>query len=178
MKKFYIIFPLIGCVLFGLAYWQFTSQYGAAEQAKKDAIRIERENKVKADFEAKRKAMEEAIAQQEKRKVEKAERERIAAEQRQLQIDLNDAKERARTELDRALRQVDRLRNEIAVEDAALKKLATEKTTLLTEDEFLQKYVKAAETNQKSLEEVLKKIQKADEAAAILAAQKAKATKS
>ncbi len=178
MKKFYLIFPLVGCVAFGAFYWNFRSQNDEHERAKKEAVRIERENKVKADFESKRRAMEEAISQQEKRKAEKAERDRVAAEEKQLQIDLNDAKERARTELDRVLRQVDRLSNELSVEKAALKKLADEKASLLTEDEFLQKYVKVAEANQKNLEDVLKKIQKADEAAAIVAAQNAKKSKS
>jgi phage-related minor tail protein len=174
MKKLYIILPIIGCAVFAVFFWQFKAQYGEQERAKIEAKRIERDNKVKADFEAKRKAMEEAIAQQEKRKIEKAEREKREAEEKQMQIDLNDARDRARTELDRVLRQVDRLKNEIASEEAALKKLTTEKANLVTEEEFHQKYVKLAEANQKSLDELLNKIKKADDAAAIAAAQAGK----
>lgn len=178
MKKFYILFPVVGLFIFAFFYWRFNVTFEEEKQQVENAKKMEREAKAKADFEIKRKAVEEAIQLQEKRKVEKAEREKREGEEKQLQIDLKDASDRARDDLDRVLRTVDRLKNEIAVEDAALKKLTGEKVNLVGEDEFLQKYVKAAEANQKSLEEVLKKIQKADEAAALAAAQSAKKAKS
>jgi colicin import membrane protein len=178
MKKYYVIFPAIGCVIFAFFFWRFNADFDANEKAKAEVKRIERENKIKADFEAKRKALEEAIAQQEKRKVEKAEREKRDAEERQAQLDLKDASDKARDDRDRVLRQVDRLKSEISVEEAGIKKLDAEKQSLVAEDEFLQKYVKAAEANQKSLEQVMTKIQAADKAAELAAAQSAKAKKS
>lgn len=178
MKKFYILFPAIGLIIFAFFYWRFNEDFAQEKQRVEDQRKAERDAKAKADFEIKKKAVEEAIQLQEKRKIEKAEREKKDAEERQLQIDLKDASDRARDDLDRVLRTVDRLKNELAVEEAALKKLGTEKANLVSEDEFLQKYVKAAEANQKSLEDVLKKIQKADEQAALAAAQSAKKAKS
>ena len=178
MKKFYVLFPAIGLIVFAVFYWQFNANYAEEKQKVEDQKKMEREAKARADFEVKKKAVEEAIQLQEKRKVEKAEREKRDADEKQMQIDLKDASDKARDENDRVLRTVDRLKNEIAIEDAALKKLGTEKTNLVGEDEFLLKYVKAAEANQKSLEDVLKKIQKADDAAALVAAQSAKKPKS
>jgi hypothetical protein len=174
MKKFYVLFPAIGLIVFGFFFWRFNVDFDANRQRIADEKRIEREKKAEADFQVKKKAVEEAIQIQEKRKIEKAEREKREADEKQLQIDLKDASDKARDERDRVLRTVDRLKNEIAIEDAALKKLASEKSNLVSEDEFLQKYVKAAEANQKSLEDVLKQIKKADDAAALVAAQNAK----
>ena len=157
MNKLYVIFPVIGVLIFGAFFWSFNADFDAREKAKIEAKRVEHEAKVRADLEAKKKAIEEAIALQEKRK-----------------IDLKNASDKAHSDLERVLRQLDRLKIEIGVEDAALKKLATEKATLIADDEFLQKYVKLAEANQKGLEEILVKIEKVDKDAAIAAAQQAK----
>lgn len=173
MKK-YVIFPAIGLVIFAFFFWRFNADFDAREKAHADAKRVELENKRKAEFELKRKAVEEAIALQEKRKVEKAEREKREADEKQLQLDLKDAADKARDDRDRVLRQVDKLKTEIAVEDAALKKLASDKASLVAEDEFLQKYVKLAEENQKSLETVLAKIEDASKKAEQFLAQNAK----
>lgn len=178
MKKYYVIFPAIGLVVFAIFFWRFNADFAANERAKVEAKRVEHVNKAKADFEAKRKAVEEAIAMQEKRKVEKAEREKREADEKQAQLDLKDASDKARDELDRVLRQADRLKGLIAAEDSAIKKLGTEKVNLQSEDEFLQKYVKLAEANQKSLELVMNKIQAANKAAELAAAQSAKNKKS
>jgi colicin import membrane protein len=178
MKKFYILFPAIGLVIFAAFYWQFNASYAEEKAKVENEKKMEREAKARADFEIKKKAVEEAIQLQEKRKIEKAEREKRDADEKQMQIDLKDASDKARDENDRVLRTVDRLKNEIAIEDAALKKLASEKTNLTGEDEFLLKYVKAAEANQKSLEEVLKKIKAADDAAELVRLQNAKKAKS
>jgi hypothetical protein len=174
MKKLYVIVPIIGVLIFGAFFWNFNSQIEARETAKKEAQRIERETKQRADLEAKKKAIEEAIALQEKRKVEKAEREKRAEEEKQVQLDLKDASDRARDERDRVLRQVDRLRSEIKVEEDGLKKIAADKANLIADDEFLLKYVKLAEANKASLEEILTKIEKVDKDAVIAAAQTAK----
>jgi membrane protein involved in colicin uptake len=174
MKKLYVVLPVIGVLIFGAFFWRFNADFEAREASKKDAQRVEREAKVRADLEAKKKAIEEAIALQEKRKIEKAEREKRAEEEKQAQLDLKDASDRARDDRDRVLRQVDRLKTEISVEESALKKLASDKANLIAEDEFLLKYVKLAEDNQKSLEEILAKIEKVDKDAAIAAAQSAK----
>lgn len=177
MKK-YVIFPAIGLLIFAFFFWRFNVDFDTAEKARAEAKRVELDNKKKAEFEIKKKAVEEAIALQEKRKVEKAEREKREADEKQMQLDLKDASDKARDDRDRVLRQVDRLNTEISVENAALKKLASDRANLLTEDEFLQKYVKLAEENQKGLEVVLRKVEEADKAAAGFAARYAKQKKS
>ena len=173
MKK-YVLFPAIGVVIFAVFFWRFNADFDANEKGRAEIKRVELENKRKAEFEIKKKAVEEAIALQEKRKVEKADREKHDSEEKQLQLDLKDASDKARDEMNRVGRQADRLKTEIDVEDAGLKKLTTEKSNLVAEDEFLQKYVKAAEENQKKLEALMTQIEKVDKAAAIAAAQTAK----
>jgi colicin import membrane protein len=174
MNKLYVIFPVIGVLIFGAFFWSFNSDFDAREKAKADAIRVQHEAKVRADLEARKKAIEEAIALQEKRKSDNVERKKRDEEEKQVQLDLKNASDKAHSDLERVLRQLDRLKIEIGVEDSALKKLATEKATLIADDEFLQKYVKLAEANQKGLEEILVKIDKVDKDAAIAAAQQAK----
>jgi len=174
MKKLYFILPVIGVLVFGAFFWRFNADFESRELAKKEAQRQEHDAKIRADLEAKRKAIEDAIALQEKRKVEKAEQAKRAEEEKQVQLDLKDAADRARDERDRVLRQVDRLKTEISVEESALKKLASDKASLIAEDEFLLKYVKLAEDNQKSLEEILAKIERVDKDAATAAAQAAR----
>jgi hypothetical protein len=174
MKKLYVIFPLIGVLVFGAFFWNFNSEIESREAAKKEAQRVEREGKQRADLEAKRKAIEEAIALQEKRKVEKADRQKRDEEEKQMQLDLKDASDRARDERDRVLRRVDQLKTEIGFEVATIKKIAEEKANLALEDQYLLNYVKLAEGNKATLEEVLTKIEKVDKDAVIAAAQKAK----
>jgi colicin import membrane protein len=173
MKK-YVIFPAIGLLIFAFFFWRFNVDFDANEKAKVDSKKQEIEAKRKADYEAKKAAIDQAIALQEQRKVEKAAREKREADEKQLQLDLKDASDKARDERDTVLRRVDRLKTEISVEDAALKKLATDKSNLVAEDEFLQKYVKLAEENQKNLEGILIKIEQADKARALADAQNAK----
>ncbi len=164
MKKFYVIFPALGVLIFGAFYWHFSAGIEEAEKQKTEARLMEAEARKKADFEAKRKAVEVAIANQEKRKQEKADREKREAEERQVQLDLNDASDKARNERDRVLRLVDKVKAEINVEDAGLKRIAEDKKNLVSEDEFLQQYVKEAEANQKKVEQILTKIEAADKA--------------
>ncbi|MFT3782781.1 MAG: hypothetical protein QM790_12275 [Nibricoccus sp.] len=178
MKKFYVIFPAIGLVIFAALFWNFNREFDANEKAKQKQKTEELEKKRLADFEAKKKAVEEAISQQETRKREREAKAKKDAEEKQQQQDLHDQAEKARDDRDVLARQVDRLRIEIGVEETALKKLASEKANLIAEDEFLQKYVKAAEDNQKNLEKLLTKIDEVDKAAAIAAAQNANKKKS
>ena len=91
-------------VIFALFFWNFNSDLAAREQAKETAKRIEREAKAKAETDAKIKAIENANILQEKRKAEKAEREKRMDEEKQIQFSLKDASDKARDDSDRVLR--------------------------------------------------------------------------
>jgi penicillin-binding protein 1A len=177
MKKAYFIYPLIALAAFGVIYWNTISEFDAREQQKAKEKRVALEEKKKAEYESRKKAIEEANALQERRKVEKAEREARAQREKQAELDLNDARDKARDDRDRALRQVDRLRAEHKIESEALEKIAKDRQVSIDEEAFLQKYIKQAEENQKNLQEVLVKIAKADEEAAKAAAIAAAAKK-
>lgn len=174
MKKLYVLVPIIGCLIFGVMFWRFNANYADQEAAKKTAAAKLRADKQMEEQLSRKKAVEDAIQLQEKRKVEKAAREKREAEEKQAQIDLKDQSDRARDDSDRLQRTVDRLENEVKAEQQALAKLAKDRETLTAEAAFQQKYVGAAEANRKSLEEVLTKIENADKQAALAAAQQAK----
>ena len=73
MKKTYVYFlvPLIGLIAFGALYWNFSSEYEAREAAKKAAIRQERDEKLAKEAKDLELAIKDALASQERRKIEK-----------------------------------------------------------------------------------------------------------
>lgn len=170
MKKAYVIYPLIGLVAFGALYWNTISEFEAREKQKTEERRQALEAKQKAEFESRKKAIEESNRLQEERKQEKLAREAREAHEKQVQLDLNDARDKARDDRDRVLRQVDRLMSEKKIEEEALAKIAKDRQTAIDDEAFYQKYIKAAEANQNSLKEVILKIQAADKAIADAAA--------
>jgi hypothetical protein len=170
MKKAYVIFPLIGLVVFGIFYWNTISQFDTREKQKIEERRIANEAKARAEFEARKKAIEDANMLQEKRKQEKTERDAREAREKQVQLELNDQSDKARDDKDRVLRQVDRLRAEMKVETEALDKIAKDRQTATDDEAFVQKYIKAAQANQKSLQDLLTKLDQADKEAAKAAA--------
>jgi hypothetical protein len=166
MNKAYVIAPVIGLVLFGVVYWNTISEFDTREKKKAADRQLAIEAKNKSDFESRKKAIEEANLLQEKRKQEKAEREAREAKEKEFQLKLTDQRDKARDDRDRVLRQVDRLQSDKKIETEALEKIAKDRQNALDEEAFIQKYIKAAEENQKGLQEVLNKIQLAEKAAA------------
>lgn len=179
MKKTYVYFlvPIIGVIVFGAYYWNFSSGY-EAELAKKAAIvRKHKDEKLIKEQKDREQAIKEAVASQERRKAEKAAKEakdQADAEQRQLAIEARDKANRDQAKLDQ---QVQRLQKEIKIEQDAIAKIEEDRKRAVEEQAFLKEYVKQAQTNTKSLSEVLDKITAADAARAAadaLAAAKSK----
>jgi colicin import membrane protein len=177
MKKAYFVVPLIGLIIFGAIYWNFQSKYEARVATEKAAKEQQRQEKIKQEVDARRKAVEDAVALQEQRKKEKAQKEAQDAAEKEARLALNDAREKSFRDKDRAAKQVERLTKDIATEKDAIAKIEKEKEESQKEQAFLRTYVKQAEANQKSLEEVLNKIADADKAAASAAAAAAAAAK-
>lgn len=177
MNKVYFIAPLVALLVFGGFYMNFAKGHAAREEAKKVAVRQEKEAKLRREAEERRKAVEDALKLQEKRKAEKAEREerdRLEKEARQAAID---ARDKAFRDKDKLARTVERLNKEITTEKDAIEKIENTKKLAREEEAFLRQYVKQAETNVKSLTEVLDKIAAADAARAAEAAAAAAAAK-
>lgn len=179
MKKTYVYFlvPLIGLIAFGALYWNFSSEYDAREAAKKAAIRQARDEKLAQEAKDREIAIKDALASQERRKIEKAAKEakeKADAEARQLAIE---ARDRANREQMKLAQQIERLEKDIKAEKDAIAKIDADRKLAVDEQNFLKDYVKQAEANTKSLTEVLDKITAADKARAEAEAAAAKAAK-
>ena len=168
MKKTYVYFlvPLIGLIAFGAVYWNFSSGYEAKVAQKAKVQREIREEKLRVEAKNREQAIKDALAAQERRKVEKAAKEakeKADQEARQLAVEARDKANRDQIKL---AQQVERLEKDIKVEKEAIAKIEEERKRAADEEKFLKTYVKQAEANTKSLTEVLDKITAADAAKA------------
>jgi hypothetical protein len=177
MNKVYFAGPVLAMLLFTGIY--ISAQSGVKERhaAAELQAKTERENKIKADNEARRKAVADALLAQETRKKEREEREAREAkekEERQLAID---ARDKSYREQDRLSRQVDRLKKDIDTEKAAIAKINDATALVLAEETFLKEFVQKARGNVKALETLLNQIAAAETARAAAAAAAANAKK-
>ena len=167
MKKSYVYFiaPLVGVALFGAVYWKYDSEFEAKEAAANKKIRDDKEAKILKENESKKKAVEDAIAAQEKRKKEKAEKDAKDQKERDdrdraVQV-RNKAKEEARKLADR----VKTIAKEVEDNKKEIDRLTEEKKRSIDEQNFLKEHVKKSEANVQALYGVLEKIEAADKAA-------------
>lgn len=178
MKKTYLYFlvPLIGLIVFGAFYWNFSKGYEAKLAEKERIVRVAKEEKLRAEAKNREQAIKDALVAQERRKVEKAAKEaKDQADQDARQLAL-EARDKANREQIKLSQQVERLEKDIKVEKEAIAKIEDDMKRAVEEQKFLKMYVKQAETNTKSLSEVLERIAAADaaKAAADAAAAKSK----
>ena len=129
MKKSYIYFlvPLIGLIAFGALYWNFSQGYEAELAERERIVRVQKEEKLKAEAKNREKAIKDAIAAQERRKEEKAvkeAKEKADQEARQLALEARDKANRDQLKL---AQQIERLEKDIKVEQEAIAKLEAER---------------------------------------------------
>ncbi|EIP99026.1 hypothetical protein OpiT1DRAFT_03529 [Opitutaceae bacterium TAV1] len=158
MNKAYFLAPILAILAFGGFYWNFRSGYEEREVAKQAAIRAEKEESLKVEAEARRKAIEEAVALQEQRKKERAEKEaaeQAAKEARQLALDERD---KAYSAMQQSERRLEQLKKELATVQADIAAIKTVHETATAEEDFLKTYVEKVRTNQRALEGVISKI--------------------
>lgn len=178
MKKTYFLVPLIGVIVFAFFYWTALKDITAKEAAEKRHTEEMRQKKLQDEVVAREKAYKEAVAMADKRKKEKAERDAKEQADREAREALVAEREKTFRDQEKLARQIERQNKDIAAEKEEIRKVEEEKKGFLAEQEFLKSYVKQAEDNQKSLEDVLNKIAAAEkavqEAAKAAAAAKAK----
>ena len=177
MNKAYLIFPLIGLLIFGGFYYQFNQGYDAKQLAIK--VKADQEKKAKvmqqnADREA---AIKAAVEAQAVRKKEREEKERADDAKKLAKQQAEDFRQKTFDDRNKFRDQVVRLKKELGeVKDAAAK-IAEEKNNNVKEEAFLKTYVKQADANVKYYYDLLDKIAAADKAAADAAAAAAAAAK-
>ena len=178
MKKVYIIFPLIGLVIFGSFYVSFRKTHDAVRaQAKARAAEV-RKAKFTLDLAQREKAIQDAIAASKKRELDLKERERLEEAMKNARLAAEDRRERTYADRNKFRDQVSRLKKELNDVKDTFKKTEEEKKHSINEQAFLKTYVKQAETNVKYYYDLLDKITVAEkarvEAAAAAAAAAAK----
>jgi len=182
MKKnlIYFLMPLIGLIAFGAVYWNFSAGYEQKEAAKKALIRKAKEDKLADEARNREKAIKDALAAQERRKVEKAAKEAKEKKDQEERQTAYEARNKANRDQLKLKDQAERLQKDIETEKQAIAKIEDDKKRAVDEENFLKIYVKQAEANTRSLAEVLDKIAAADaaRAAADAAAAAAKAKNS
>lgn len=179
MKKTYVYFlvPLVGLIAFGALYWNFSSGYEAELERKALVVRQAKEGKLRQEAKDREQAIKDAVAAQERRKVEKAAKEAKEKEDQEARQLAVEARDKANRDQMKLAQQVERLEKDIKVEKDAIAKIEEDRKRAADEEAFLKTYVKQAEANTKSLTEVLDKITAADAAKAAadaLAAAKSK----
>jgi hypothetical protein len=177
MNKVYIIFPLIGLLIFGSFYYSFDKSYSAklaaikasiedAKKAKLHQQEIDRQNAYKAATEAS------AL-----RKKEKEERDRIDEAKKTARQEAEDLRQRTYDDRNKFRDQVSRLKKELEDVKSTFAKINDDKKHYADEDAFLKTYVKQAESNAKYYYDLLDKVAAAEKASADAAAAAAAAAK-
>ena len=177
MNKLYVIVPLVGLLIFGGFYFNFTSQYEA--KAKEAAAKIEEAKKERAaqDIKNREAAIKAAIETQAKRKIEREKKEAIEEAKRVARQEAEDQRLRAFDERNKLRDQTGRLKKDLEEVKAATAKVADEKKRHIDEEAFLKVYVVQAEANVKYYYNLLDKITAAEAARAAAEAAAAAAKK-
>lgn len=182
MKKAYIYFlvPLIGLIVFGAVYWNFSAGYEQREADKVAAFKKVRNDKALEEARLREKAVKDAVVAQEKRKKEKETKDAKDRKDKEDRENAAQARAKAFRDAEKLQKQAERLAKDIGTVKEEIAKIEEDKKRSADEALFLKTFVKKVEGNAKALNDVLEKIAAADaaaEAAAKAAAAAAAAVK-
>jgi flagellar biosynthesis GTPase FlhF len=158
MNKTYFIAPFVALLIFSGFYVTHKSGLEGREKAKAVAAEAALKAKNDAELEARKVAMADAIKAAEERKKEKeakALKEAADKEARQAAID---ARDKAFRDQEKSAKQIERLKKDLEVEQAALAKLAAERKEAEAEKAFLVDFVAKAQANVQALQAMLTKL--------------------
>ena len=171
MNKAYIIWPLVGLLVFGAFYWNFNKGYAQRQRIEEVRKQKERRDRILSEAEARKKAIEAAIVAQNKRIAERAEKEKQAEKEKADRAALIDRRNRAFDDVNKRLRpQLERLRNDAGDIKDQIAKLELEEKENTAEETFLRQYVRKAEANVQSYASLLDQLAAAEKARAEAAA--------
>ncbi len=171
MNKAYIIWPLVGLLVFGAFYWNFNKGFVERQRIEEAKVKEQRKQRMLAEAEARKKAIEAAIIAQQKRLADRAIKEKKEEEEKAQRAALIDRRNRAFDDVNKRLRpQLERLRNDAGDIKDQIAKLELEQKESQSEEAFLRDYVRKAEANVQSYGALLDQIAAADKARADAAA--------
>ncbi len=167
MKKVYVIWPVLGLLVFSAFYWNFAR--GTAERQHQVELRLQEERKARIikEAESRKKAIEDAIAAQAKRAAERAAKEKKTEEENAARQALTDKRNQVFEDVNKRLKpQLDRLKSDADEIKAGIAQLEMQKKQYLDEEAFLRTYVLQAQNNVKTYYAILDKITAAEKARA------------
>ncbi|PTY07891.1 hypothetical protein DB347_06590 [Opitutaceae bacterium EW11] len=174
MKKLYFIGPIAALGLFAAYTLQFNKAYDAREAQKAAEARIAKEAKLKSEAEARKRALEDAVASQQKLKKERADKEAEETRRKESRQAAIDARDRSLREQERLSRQLDRLKKDVKTEQDAIAKLEASIKYNRDEKTFFNEFVAKAQKNAAAYTELLTKIDAAEAARLAAAAEASK----
>jgi chromosome segregation ATPase len=175
MNKIYFLAPLIGLLIFGGFYWNFSRGFEARLEAKRVADAIVLRAKQDHENALREQAFKAAIDAAAKRKADREERDRIEEAKKKARADAEDHRLKVFDDRNRFRDQGKRLKEQLDTVKGEIAKLDEEKKNASAELVFIQGFVKKAEANQKYYYDLVDKIAAADAAAAKAAADAAAA---
>ena len=141
MNKIYILVPLIGMLLFGGYYLNFSKGYDAA----KAAIKLKADEEIKAkkalDLKNREKAFQAAIDAAAKRKIEREEKEQVETAKKEARLQAEEKRQQTADERKVLREQVDRLKKEVTAVQAEVAKFEEDKKQRTNELNFLKEFV-------------------------------------
>jgi hypothetical protein len=165
MNKVYLVFPLIGILIFGGFYLNFHK----SDEAKLVAIKTKAEDakkaKAKQQVTDRTVAIEQAVKAQAAQKILREEKERQDEAKKVARQEAEDFRQRTYDDRNKFRDQVTRLKKDLTEIKEASAKVADEKKHLLDENVFLKTYVGQANANVKYYYDLLEKINAAEKAA-------------
>ncbi len=175
MKKTYVYFlvPLVGLVIFGAIYWNFSSGYDKHLEDIAAQAKEAKQKKLEVSNLEKKKAYDEAVAASDRRKKEKDAKEKRDAADAEAREQAIDQRNRVQREAFSLTQKIDRLTKDVEAAKKEIADIEDDKTKAVAEQAHLRTLVQMAQENAKGMEAVLQKIKDADEAA--IAAAKAAA---
>jgi colicin import membrane protein len=172
--KLYYIAPVAALAAFAAYTMQFNKSYDAKMEAKAEEVRVIKEAKIKSEADARKKAMDDAMAVQTKLKKEREKKEAEETARKEARQTALDARDRNFREQEKLARTVERLKKEIKIEQDAIAKLEGSIKFNQDEKKFIVEFVSKAERNVAILTDLLRKI---DSAEAVRVAESAKTAK-
>ena len=166
MNKAYFLVPLIAVILFSGYYWSFKTSY---EKKLEDQVLVEKQKHVeqlKVEAKNREKAIQMAVEADKKRKEERAAKDAKDKAEKEARTVAADARGKALREQGRLELQARRLSDQVTTLKEEIAKIKEQKKSAQAEQDFLNVYVKQAETNVVCLTAVLDKIEAADKAKA------------
>lgn len=177
MNKIYILVPLIGMLLFGGYYLNFSKGYEAAKDAKKKEAEAIIKAKKDLDLKNREVAFKAAIEAAAQRKLEREKKEQIETAKKEARLQAEELRQKTFDDRKLLRETVERLKKEVAAIQAEVAKFEEEKKQHTNELTFLKEFVQKAEANQKYYYDLLDKIAAADAAKAKAEADAALAAK-